>query len=420
MLELNVDGIRADVAAIKPYLFWKNLIDYTRLKDSEFLFLAESSDSWKKPISDYAPYTNYFNLLKAGFDGYYGSFFNLKSFKNITQFEKLISFNKKLFKKFNNKKSVIGCFSTHDELSPILIGGKNFSILTMWLNATLNINPYFVDGIYGADNYIYKFSNKKLNYTFTDNDIAYVHEGKLDIFNFSRKPKNDDIDLINMFKKALDFRVKNQAIINNGRFSILKTSNKNVFAYQIEYNNLNQDLSRIEKVEIGLDELLLDISGLDDHSTDGVILSTIHSVKGLEFRAVFVIGLEEGIFPAIREEVDMEEERRVAYVAFTRAKEKLYLTCSARRLIYGRLVRNPKSRFLMEYLKAEEVKKAVEEKKVSIATPGEIEIGSRVNHKFFGNGLVIAKDDYFVQILFDKDQSIKKISKGHPTLTKIA
>ena len=48
----------------------------------------------------------------------------------------------------------------------------------MWLNATLNINPYFVDGIYGGDNYIYKFSNKKLNYTFTDNDIAYVHERK--------------------------------------------------------------------------------------------------------------------------------------------------------------------------------------------------------------------------------------------------
>ena len=106
----------------------------------------------------------------------------------------------------------------------------------MWLNATLNINPYFVDGIYGGDNYIYKFSNKKLNYTFTDNDIAYVHEGKLDIFNFSRKPKNDDIVLINMFKKALDFRINNQEIINKGQFSILKTSNKNVFAYQIEHN----------------------------------------------------------------------------------------------------------------------------------------------------------------------------------------
>lgn len=237
MLELNVDGIRADVATIKPYIFWKNLIDYTKSKDNEFLFLAESSDSWNKPVSEYVPFTNYFNLLKAGFDGYYGSFFDLKSFKNVSQFEKLISFNSKLFKKFNNQKSVIGCFSTHDELSPVLVGGKNFSILTMWLNATLNINPYFVDGIYGGDNYIYKFSNKKLNYTFTDNDIAYVHEGKLDIFNFSRKPKNDDIVLINMFKKALDFRINNQEIINKGQFSILKTSNKNVFAYQIEHNN---------------------------------------------------------------------------------------------------------------------------------------------------------------------------------------
>ena len=190
--------------------------------------------------------------------------------------------------------------------------------------------------------------------------------------------------------------------------------------YQIEYNNLDQDLTQAEKIEIGLDELLLDTSMIDDHPTNGVVLSTIHSVKGLEFKAVFVVGLEEGIFPAIREEVDMEEERRVAYVAFTRAKEKLYITCSARRLIYGRLVRNPKSRFLIEYLNAEDIKKAVEEKKIKEILPGEIEVGSRINHKFFGNGLVIAKDDYYVQILFDKDQSIKKISKGHPTLTKIA
>ena len=189
--------------------------------------------------------------------------------------------------------------------------------------------------------------------------------------------------------------------------------------YQLEYDNLEQDLSRAEKIEIGLDELLLDTSTIDDHTKDGVVLSTIHSVKGLEFRAVFVVGLEEGIFPAVREEVDMEEERRVAYVAVTRAKEKLYITCASRRLIYGRMVRNPKSRFLMEYLKAEDIKQAVEEKQATVALPGEIEIGSRVNHKFFGNGLVIAKDDLYVQILFDKDQAIKKIAKGHPTLTKI-
>lgn len=189
--------------------------------------------------------------------------------------------------------------------------------------------------------------------------------------------------------------------------------------YQLEIDELNDNLSPVEKIESGLDDLLLDTSTIDDHVQDGVVLSTIHSVKGLEFRAVFVIGLEEGIFPAVREEVDMEEERRVAYVAFTRAKEKLYITCAARRLIYGRLVRNPKSRFLIEYLNAQEIKEIVEEKKEEVVSTGEITVGCRVNHKFFGKGLVITKDDRFVQILFDKDQTLKKIAKDHPTLTKI-
>lgn len=189
--------------------------------------------------------------------------------------------------------------------------------------------------------------------------------------------------------------------------------------FQLEYDDLNENLTQVEKIEIGLDEMLLDTSTIDDHVQDGVVLSTIHSVKGLEFRAVFVVGLEEGIFPAVREEVDMEEERRVAYVAFTRAKEKLYITCASRRLIYGRLVRNPKSRFLIEYLNAQEIKEIVEEKKEKPTSNGEITVGSRVNHKFFGKGLVITKDDRYVQILFDKDQTLKKIAKDHPTLSKI-
>ena len=188
--------------------------------------------------------------------------------------------------------------------------------------------------------------------------------------------------------------------------------------YQLDHDHLEEGLTNIEKIEVGLDDLLLDVTTVDDHQTDGVVLSTIHSVKGLEFRAVFVVGLEEGIFPSIRDEVDMEEERRIAYVAFTRAKEKIYITCATRRLIYGRIVRNPKSRFLIEYLTT--VKNPIqEEKKETISSTQEIEIGTRINHKFFGNGLVVAKDDRFVQILFDKDKSIKKITKDHPTLTVI-
>ena len=78
VLALGADGIRADVATIKPYKFWEELIKYTREKDSEFLFLAEASDSWREPPSKYAEFTPYNELLKAGFDGYYGSFFSLK------------------------------------------------------------------------------------------------------------------------------------------------------------------------------------------------------------------------------------------------------------------------------------------------------------------------------------------------------
>lgn len=188
--------------------------------------------------------------------------------------------------------------------------------------------------------------------------------------------------------------------------------------YQLDNDNLNEGLTNVEKIEIGLDELLLDTTMVDDHQQNGVVLSTVHSVKGLEFRAVFVVGLEEGIFPAIRDEADIEEERRVAYVAFTRAKEKLYITCSTSRLIYGRVVRNPKSRFLMELLSASD-KKEQATKQNENKPIGEIELGSRVNHKYFGNGLVIAKDNRFIQILFDKDQSIKKIAKDHPTITKL-
>ena len=188
--------------------------------------------------------------------------------------------------------------------------------------------------------------------------------------------------------------------------------------YQLDNDNLNEGLTNVEKIEIGLDELLLDTTMVDDHQQNGVVLSTVHSVKGLEFRAVFVVGLEEGIFPAIRDEADIEEERRVAYVAFTRAKEKLYITCSTSRLIYGRVVRNPKSRFLMELLSASDKKEQATKQNENKPT-GEIELGSRVNHKYFGNGLVIAKDDRFIQILFDKDQSIKKIAKDHPTITKL-
>ena len=80
-------------------------------------------------------------------------------------------------------------------------------------------------------------------------------------------------------------------------------------------------------------------------------MMTMHSAKGLEFPTVFVVGMEEGIFPGIRaigEAEEMEEERRLCYVALTRAKERLYLTCAGQRMLFGRTSNNRPSRFAGE------------------------------------------------------------------------
>ena len=101
-----------------------------------------------------------------------------------------------------------------------------------------------------------------------------------------------------------------------------------------------------------LEEVAL-ISDLDsyDEDADSVTMMTIHSAKGLEFPYVFVVGMEDGIFPgdmARYNEEDMEEERRLCYVAITRAKKELYLSTSRSRLIFGQTRRNPPSCFLSE------------------------------------------------------------------------
>ncbi|MBM7094928.1 DNA helicase PcrA [Bacillus sp. H-16] len=101
--------------------------------------------------------------------------------------------------------------------------------------------------------------------------------------------------------------------------------------------------------------LIADIDKVDDEDEDKngeqIILMTLHSAKGLEFPVVFLIGMEEGVFPhsrSLMEEVEMEEERRLAYVGITRAEKELYLSRARMRTLYGRTNMNPPSRFLSE------------------------------------------------------------------------
>ncbi len=101
-----------------------------------------------------------------------------------------------------------------------------------------------------------------------------------------------------------------------------------------------------------LDEIAL-YTDIDSHdpNQDCVVMMTMHAAKGLEFPVVFVVGAEEGIFPGIRaigETEEMEEERRLCYVAMTRAKEQLFLTCASQRMLFGRTSANRPSRFVEE------------------------------------------------------------------------
>src|SRR5581483_5522805 len=112
-----------------------------------------------------------------------------------------------------------------------------------------------------------------------------------------------------------------------------------------QFSNLNDFLENVALVEQE------ESSKLKGDKNNQVTLMTLHSAKGLEFPVVFLVGLEEGIFPHSRSLFDnaqLEEERRLAYVGITRAKEILFLTYAGQRLFFGQTTSNPPSRFIID------------------------------------------------------------------------
>lgn len=160
---------------------------------------------------------------------------------------------------------------------------------------------------------------------------------------------------------------------------------------------------------------------------DAVTLMTLHSAKGLEFKAVFLMGMEEGIFPhanAFFEADGLEEERRLCYVGITRAKEYLYLTNAKRRILYGKESINSPSRFIdeIEADLIEENANNEQAKKVNkedfYTEDNDFKKGDIVNHDKYGNGVIISVDDRFVEVAFSKSHGIVKLLKNHKSLKK--
>ena len=181
-----------------------------------------------------------------------------------------------------------------------------------------------------------------------------------------------------------------------------------------------------------LEEISL-VADMSEHkeTNDEVTLMTIHSAKGLEFDVVFLIGLEEGIFPhqnSFVEEGGLEEERRLCYVGITRAREKLYLTNAKRRMLYGKENINQPSRFIKEidekYIEESEnsVKemKKIDKKDMYNDEDIEYKSGDIVNHDTYGKGVVISCDKLIVTIAFNNNVGVKKLMKNHKSLKKVA
>lgn len=191
-----------------------------------------------------------------------------------------------------------------------------------------------------------------------------------------------------------------------------------------------EEESGIASLEDFLNEVSL-VSDVNEQKNDNspkVTLMTIHAVKGLEYKYVFVIGMEENIFPHVNsceEDGGIEEERRLCYVAITRAKEKLYLVNALRRMLYGKTSVNMPSRFINEIDKdlidAPE-KKMVNmkfNKKEAFNDDNGLKTGDNVIHDIYGPGVVVNVDKSIATIAF-KGQGIKKLMKNHKSIKKVS
>ena len=178
-----------------------------------------------------------------------------------------------------------------------------------------------------------------------------------------------------------------------------------------------------------LEEISL-ISDIANHKEDNdeITLMTIHSAKGLEFDVVFLVGMEEGIFPHTMSlmEDGLEEERRLCYVGITRARERLYLTNAKRRMLYGKDNMNLPSRFIDEIDKdcleqAEsgvKVQDKIDTKKVYNKTENnEIKVGDIINHETLGTGVVVSMNGDLIDVAFKT--GVKKLMKNHKSISKM-
>lgn len=304
--------------------------------------------------------------------------------------------------------------------------------------------------------------------------VAYAREADLTLFHalaeadfigLTPKVTNAVIEfyeLIKNFHQMQDYlpvtELVEELLDKSGYREMLKT--ENTLEAESRLENIEEFLSVTKNFEENSDDkslvafltdlaLIADIDALDEEQeTDAVTLMTLHSAKGLEFPVVFVIGMEEGVFPhsrSLMDEEEMEEERRLAYVGITRAEEELYLTNAEMRTLYGRISANPVSRFIAE-IPEELLEYAHERKSTRISVQEQSprfprrrpvvrpvvntsaqnedwKVGDKVEHKKWGIGTVVSVKEkggsVELDVAFPSPTGIKRLLAEFAPITKV-
>lgn len=222
MIDAGVDGIRADVARAKPVEFWDIIIPYSRKRDPEFAWLAESYTYEDASPQANMPFDRPEDSLRAGFDSYYGQYHIFHEYANASKLHKYIIENLNMSDRLEKGKSLIGSFATHDDISPMYHGGVVFCNLMSGLETTLPMtNPYFLDGFQSGDWYNYSYRGETSPETMTDNNNLTVHNGKLDIFNLSRKPGGHNPEIGKFMSECFKLRNQYNDVLTRGSYIVL-------------------------------------------------------------------------------------------------------------------------------------------------------------------------------------------------------
>jgi DNA helicase II / ATP-dependent DNA helicase PcrA len=268
------------------------------------------------------------------------------------------------------------------------------------------------------------------------------------------KPLSEFVDLVRHLHAMIEYlsavEITEEVLKRSGYREELKRENSLEAASRLE--NIDEFLSVAQEFEKHNEDkslvafltdlaLISDLDALGDEQEeadkgDSVVLMTLHSAKGLEFPTVFLVGMEEGIFPHMRsldDEDEMEEERRLAYVGITRAEKVLHLTRARTRTIYGQTTSYLPSRFLKE-IPVELVEEVGGRQSVSNASPRRVvrptpnvvadwRVGDKAEHAKWGLGTVVKVqgegEDLELNIAFPAPIGVKKLLAKYAPIKKV-